>query len=450
MKNRSVKVKITVWMTMLMAVLAAFLMALMMFLSDSIATGTAMEQMTRIVRGNLDWVEMREGKLHLEEGFVFYQNGVSTLVYSKNGSLLAGQVPVTFTTSEAFQNGTVRTIDNGGNPYMILDVWVPSDWESGVWVRGVMEAPDTQELTEYLLRIALIALPVFMLLAAIGSYRIVRKALRPLDTITATAEAINEAKDLSGRIGLPEGKDEFSRLASDFDHMFERLERSFNAEKQFTADASHELRTPIAIIKGACEYAEKYDETPEDHQETISMIHRQAERMNILVSQLLSMTRMEQGTEKAHMEEWQLGDLVQSICQEENWRGSRFHLEVRSNAVVKADYDLMGRLIRNLVENGFKYGKPDGNVWVEVTHLNDEGLVAVRDDGIGIPEGEQDKIWQRFYQVDASRSEEEGTGLGLAMVRQIARIHGGYMTLESTVDQGSKFVLHLPLKTEEK
>ena len=315
MKNRSVKVKITVWMTMLMAILAAFLMVLMMFLSDSIATGTAMEQMTRIVRGNLDWVEIREGKLHLEEGFVFYQDGVSTLVYGKNGSLLAGQVPVTFTTSEAFQNGIVRTIDNGGNPYMILDVWVPSDWESGVWVRGVMEEPDTQELTDYLFRIALIALPAFMLLAAIGSYRIIRKALRPLDTITATAEAINEAKDLSGRIGLPEGKDEFSRLASDFDHMFERLEHSFNAEKQFTADASHELRTPIAIIKGACEYAKKYDETPEDHQETISMIHRQAERMNILVSQLLSMTRMEQGTEKAHMEEWQLGDLIQFICQ---------------------------------------------------------------------------------------------------------------------------------------
>ena len=445
MKNRSVKVKITLLLTMLMAVLAVLLFAFMLFISNTVAIQTARGQLTDTLRANLSYVEVTDRKPNIESGFSYYHNGISTLIYSQNEALIAGQIPVSFQAEVPFENGNIRTIDSGDSKYLLLDLWLAADWENGIWLRGLVEAPDSGALTKNLLLIALIALPVFILLAALGSYHIARRAFRPLEHITATAEAINEAKDLSGRIGLSPGKDEFSRLASDFDQMFERLERSFEAEKQFTADASHELRTPVSIIKGACEYAEKYDETPEDHAETISMIHRQADKMSALISQLLSMTRMEQGTENTKMERLELGEFAHALCKEQFWAETRLTFRASSEIYVRANQELLGRLITNLVENAFKYSNDEGSVWVTVTSDKNEALLSVGDCGIGIAPSEQEKIWQRFYQVDSARSNEEGSGLGLSMVKQIARIHGGYMTLKSEFGKGSIFTLHLPL-----
>lgn len=452
MKRLSVKLKLTAALTVLMALLAGLLLLFMLMISNQVALRTSMEQLKQTVTGNLNWVEVHDRKPTIGEGFVYFHGGVTTLVYSQNGALLAGQPPVAFATQEDFRNGLIRSVaaeSDGDSDYLVMDVWLPSDWEGGVWVRGLLEIPDNHMLTHYLLQIGAFTLPAFLLLTALGSWWITRRAFRPLDTITATAEAINEAHDLSGRIGLPPGKDEFSRLAAGFDDMFERLERSFEAEKQFTSDASHELRTPVAIIKGACEFAEKYEETPEERRETLSMIHRQADNMSTLIEQLLSMTRMEQGTEAFRQEVLDLSELVRTVCQEPHWLAFmqppvRLHLTLPSEAPVRGSREQLERLVRNLIENGFKYGQPDGQVWITIQCTASEVCLSVRDDGIGIPAEEQDRIWQRFYQVDPARSRDEGAGLGLSMVQQIARLHGGYMTLESIVDQGSIFTLHLP------
>ncbi|MGM9661797.1 MAG: sensor histidine kinase [Oscillospiraceae bacterium] len=444
MRNVTVKGRIAAWLTLLTALLAALLLAFVLSISSTVSSRTAMSQLAQTVRSGAGQVSLSQGKLTLEEGFLFYQNGASILVYSRDEALLAGQVPVSFTVEEPFQNGLTRTVSAGREEYLVLDLWVPSGWEDGVWLRGVMKAPENELLVRNLLLVGLVALPLFMALAALGSYLIARRAFRPLEQITATAAAINEARDLSRRIGLPPGRDEFSRLAAAFDELFERLERSFEAEKQFTADASHELRTPVAIIKGACEYAEKYDETPEERQETISMIHRQAERMSALIAQLLRMTRLEQGTEAARMEPVDLGELLRALCEEQGYDPARLTLELQEGVTVRGDAALLANLARNLVENAFKYGRPEGHVWVSAGREQGEVLLRVRDDGVGIPAAEQEKVWQRFYQVEPSRSGEGGAGLGLSLVRQIAQLHGGYMTLESAPGEGSVFTLHLP------
>lgn len=448
MKHSSVKVRISVWLTLLMALLAALLLAFMLTISSSVASQTAMSQLSQIVRSNLGQISMEQGKLTFGEEFSFYQSGVSTLIYSQSEALLAGQVPVSFLAEEPFQSGLTRTVSTGTEQYLVLDVWLPMDWENGIWVRGLMEAPENQLLTHNLLTVALVALPAFLILAALGSYWIAKRAFRPLDHITATAAAINEARDLSQRIALPPGRDEFSRLADTFDQLFARLEHSFEIEKQFTADASHELRTPISIIKGACEYAEKYDETPEERQETLAMIHRQAVRMSDLITQLLNMTRLDQGTELAHLVPVELLTLLRSLCQEQRNHRKNLILESSEEVIVPADVTLLSRLIQNLIDNGFQYAKPEGHVWLSVRRSQGEVLLQVRDDGIGIPLDQQEKIWQRFYQVDPARSDKGGAGLGLALVQQIAQIHGGYMTLESVSCVGSSFTLHLPDPTE--
>ena len=445
MKNMSVKLKITLWITVLMAALFVLLLLFMLGISRQVVYQTAMQNLSDTVQNNVSEVTLTDGKLQLGEGFVYYHSGISVLVYSQNETLLAGQVPVTFVAQEPFESGRTRAVLSGNESYLVMDLWVPAGWDSGVWLRGVVEAPDYRSTVRNLLYVALFALPIFILLTAIGGWMIVKRTFHPLDTITKTASTINEARDLSGRIGLPPGKDEFSRLAAAFDGMFERLEASFEAERQFTADASHELRTPVSIIKGACEYAEKYDETEEERKETLDMIHRQADKMSSMIAQLLRMTRLEQGTEVTRMEKTDLAQLARSVCAEQGYDAEHVRLEADKPVIVRVDAALLSRLLQNLVSNAIKYGKPDGHVWISVRCTAGEALLSVRDDGIGIAPEQQEKIWQRFYQVDASRGDESGAGLGLSMVQQIAQIHGGRMTLESILGVGSDFTLHLPL-----
>lgn len=444
MKKISVKLRITLWLTLMMLLLSGILLFFMLSVSSAVVDRTAREQLSQTMQRNLTQVDFKDNALDLGQDFHFYQSGVSTLIYNKNQALLAGQVPVSFKVDEPFQNGMIRMVNTEDTRFLVLDFWLPQTWETGLWVRGVMEAPDSSQTVRNFLRVALLAMPTFIALAALGGYLILRGAFRPLDRIIATAKAINEAKDLSQRIGLPPDRDEFSRLAGTFDELFRRLERSFEAEKQFTADASHELRTPVSVIKSACEYSRKYAETEEERQESLDTIQRQADKMTHLISQLLSMTRLEQGTEQARFETVNLGSLTRDLCRERNYDAQRLILEIQEDVTAKGDPALLSRLIENLIDNAFKYGRPDGRVWVSVSRRDGELLLNVRDNGVGIPPEEQEKIWNRFYQVDASRSGACGAGLGLSMVRQIAQLHSGTMTLESVPDVGSSFTLHLP------
>lgn len=445
MKHRSVKARIAAWMTLLTALLGVLLVVFMIGISHSVNVQTAAAILETSVKKNLEQIQFAKGKPQLESSFRFYQNGVTTLIYSKRESLLAGQIPVSFAASEPFQNGRIRTVDEKELRYLVLDLWLADGWENGVWVRGMIEAPESTVAAYNLMKVALVVLPVFLAMAAFGSYWMIRRAFRPLDSINATAAAINEARDLKRRIGLPPGQDEFSRLGSAFDHLFERLERSFEAEKQFTADASHELRTPVSIIKGACDYALKYDETEEDRQETLDMIKRQAEKMSVVIAQLLSMTRLEQGTEQVGMETVELYQFLRQLCKEQVYDESRVVLTTRQEGIyIQANPALLSRLVVNLIENALKYGRTDGHVWLSADREHGEVRLSVKDDGEGIAKEHQEKVWQRFYQVDTAHSGEMGAGLGLPMVSQIAQIHGGFMTLESEPGAGCTFTLHLP------
>ncbi|MFQ9411430.1 MAG: sensor histidine kinase [Evtepia gabavorous] len=158
--------------------------------------------------------------------------------------------------------------------------------------------------------------------------------------------------------GGASGGNEFSRLAATFNQMFARLEQSFEAETQFTADASHELRTPVSVIKSACEYGETYGETLEEQRETLAMIHRQADKMSQLIDQLLRITRLDQGTELARRERVDLAALAREVCAEGPWPQDRLTLEGGEPVFAQVDRALIARLLQNLIDNGFKYGKP--------------------------------------------------------------------------------------------
>ena len=444
MKRFSIKIKITLWYLLLMVIMMVMVLGFIVAISNSVTSQTAINQISAAVHSNLEQLDMTDGKLQVGEDFRFYQSGIYTVVYSSNETLLAGQLPLDFNEVEEFENGETRIVSVGDDDFYVLDLWRAFGWDNGVWVRGIMEVPESMTMIENLLMMAGVAMPLFILLSTLGGYWIAKRAFRPLEEIIATADSINEAADLSARIETPTGNNEFTRLAKTFDRMFERLEASFEAEKQFTADASHELRTPISVIKGACEYGMKYDETPEERQETITMIHRQAEKMSTLVSELLSMTRLDQGTERANFTEADLSALIKSICQEQTGECYILHCDIEENIIASIDVSLISRLLQNLLDNAVKYGRPDGSIWVSLCKREGEIQLSVKDDGMGIPAEHREKIWQRFYQADPSRSGDNGAGLGLSMVKKIAEIHGGYMSLESEEGKESTFTLHLP------
>ena len=447
MRRFKVKTKIAAWLTLLIGILTLMLLGFLLSVSGRVAQSNASRQLSNTVRQNAGRISVEDGTLKTSSNFMFYSGGVYSLVYNRGGALVAGQLPVAFTAAEPFENGVVRTVETERADYYILDLWVPESWDSGFWIRGLIEVPGQRETVISMLGVTLFVMPIFMALAALGSYFILKRAFRPLDHISVTASAINEARDLSRRINLPPGKDEFFQLADVFDKLLARLESAFETEKQFASDASHELRTPVSIIKSACETAEKYDETPEERKESLEIIHRQAEVMTRLIEQLLSMTRMEQGTELIQLEEIDLGEFVRIACKDimTGAYEKSLSLDLEDGIIVCGDRALLTRLLQNLIDNACKYGKDNGHIWVSVGKNENVAFLRVTDDGIGIPKEQQDKVWRRFFRADEAHSGESGAGLGLAIVKQIADVHKGYMTLESVPDRGSVFTLYLPI-----
>ena len=306
MKRLSVRKKLTLWMTALMLALVIVVLGFLFAVSSRVAMQSAQEQLESFVRGNLTSITMENDTLQFGEGFQFTRSGMYLLVYNASGALLAGQTPLSYPTSVPFENGLTRLVsdDQADDVYLTLDFWLPFGWDDGVWVRGVMQEPEVSDAMHRLLDISLLLLPLIVLVGGVGVYRIVRRAFQPIDRIVAAASRISEGRDLSQRIGLPPGKDEISQLAAAFDQMFERLERAFEAESRFTSDASHELRTPTAVILAQCREAEQHAKTLSDYAEAVEVIHRQADRMSGLIGQLLQMTHLEQGTVPLCLDCW--------------------------------------------------------------------------------------------------------------------------------------------------
>ena len=328
---------------------------------------------------------------------------------------------------------------------------VNSDGTAGtddIWIVGLLPEDSMANVTTSVVRLTCAGLAVIVFLAALGSCVIIGRSLRPLRRITESAREITDGSDLSRRIQLSPGRDEVHELADTFNDMMGRLERSFDAERQFTSDASHELRTPVTVILAECEMAEKMPEDTEAVQESVTEIHKQARKMSELIGKLLAYTRLEQGTRRIDREELDLSGLVEDVCEEQRTvaaQNIRIECETSPDVLVNGDVALLISLVQNLVTNAVKYGKDGGHVWVKVYSEGSKACVSVRDDGIGIGEEDLACIWNRFYQADRSRSDESrGIGLGLSLAQQIARLHGGRITASSRPGEGSEFIFSMP------
>ena len=440
MRFLTIKTRVTIYFTLMMLLIVGLVIGVILIAGRGVISDTAEGTLLDVVHDEIDDVEFDDGYLDLDE-LDFYRHNVYVQAYDASGLLLGGAGPSDFDGAAEFHNGEIRSVSVDNQPWLVYDLYL-ADSNGGVWLRGITSADNNFSAARVITILALIILPVLVVITAVIGWLIARHAFKPVRQITDTVDAINDGDDLTARIGLHRGRDEIHRLAATFDSMFDRLELSFNAEKRFASDASHELRTPVSIILAECEYARANAQTVEDYQESLDVVERQGRRMSRLINQLLNITRMDQGTQAISREEADFSELVDVVTDEAvRASGKDFTVEKHIEPGVTANIDvgLMSRLVQNLVENACKYTPDGGKITVSLHAAGGRATLTVSDTGIGIAKRDLGHIWERFWQADSSRGVDRGSGLGLAMVKQIADAHGGKLSVESEPGQGSSF-----------
>jgi heavy metal sensor kinase len=298
----------------------------------------------------------------------------------------------------------------------------------------------------------LLVTPLVLILSALGSSWLAARAFRSIHQLAYTAREIG-AKDLDQRVPVPEARDEVQELALIFNQMIGRLEKAFAQQRRFVADASHELRTPVAAIRSMTEVALSQLTESEDYVNVLREVNAEAERLGRLTNDLLALARADEGQVQFDSDAVRLdllaADAVESLEPLANERNITLSTETLQPATVRGDAARLIQVIIGLVDNALTYTNAGGFVKVSVEVQGTTAQLIVHDTGIGIAQEDLGHIFERFYRADPARSRSAGgCGLGLAIVDWVVRAHNGTVTVESQVGKGSTFTVTLPLEKD--
>ena len=450
MKRMSLKLKITLWYTAVMLAVSAVLLAVTVSVSQGMLEKTVADKLTSTVNDFSRRLFKPCGGQQPMPEKGFYENGIHMAVYGENGELIAGNIPFETDSPGSIASG-FSSDEKDGEKYFIYKKGVPDERSPRMYTVGIVPLSAESFALESTAKTNAALVIVMLLIAAGGGYLIISKALAPVKKISGTAKKISESSDLTQRINLPGGGDEIHALADTFDDMLDKIGQLVEKEKQFTADASHELRTPAAVIMSECEYMTDCDLSIDEMKESAESIKRQTERMTKLISELLMISRMDKNTIAAQFEEVDLSELLGFVCDEqEELHGCAVRLSrnITPEITASADRGLMTRLFINIISNAYSYIGNGDLISVSLYKSGGNVIFETEDNGIGITEEDLPKIWERFYRSDKSRTAENSanSGLGLSMVKWIAELHGGKVSAESTYGSGSKFIFSMPEK----
>lgn len=306
---------------------------------------------------------------------------------------------------------------------------------------------DNHELSQ-LLAILLLAGPLALAAALGGGYILARRALAPVGRMTAETEQITAHK-LHRRLNVARSDDELGRLAATLNGMMARLEQSFEETRRFTADAAHELRTPLAVIRNVVEVALRSHRDPEQYRRVLGDVLEEVERLTRLAEQLLFLCREDAGLMPLSMEQTRLDELVRESAEHMRAvveaKGLTLECSDFAPCQINGDADLIRRLVFNLLDNAIKFTPAGETIRVQLSLANGLAQLVIADTGIGIAPEHLPHVFERFYRIDPARGQEmSGTGLGLAICRSIAEAHKGQIALESEPRRGTRAVLTLP------
>ena len=306
-----------------------------------------------------------------------------------------------------------------------------------------------------LLGTMVVLVPIVLILSLGGAYWIAARAFSPVDQIINEVEAITDGRSLHRRLAVGESKDELDRLSATLNAMIGRLEHSFGALRRFTADASHELKTPLTVLRADVERAMNPTTPAAERLVALEEALHETTRMSDLVDSLLTLARADEGRFELVREPVALGPLVEDVMETAAILGEHAGLTVimpiNEGGTVLGELTRLRQLLLNLVTNAIKYTPRGGRVELSLTREEDTAYFSVRDTGIGIAAADLPHIFERFWRADRARSrasERGGFGLGLAISQYIAQAHGGSLSVQSRLGRGSTFTVALPIVTE--
>jgi heavy metal sensor kinase len=327
---------------------------------------------------------------------------------------------------------------------------IPPSGARYIIVVGASLEPTDEEL-ESLREILGYLVPLALLLAGFGGWLLARKSLSPVVAMAERAHRIG-AQNLSERLPVANPRDELGRLAQTFNELLARLETSLTRQRQFMADASHELRTPVATARTAASVALQQPHRDEhDYRDTLDIIEQQTTRLSRIVDDMFTLARADAGSYPVRPTPMYLDEVVDDVVRAARVLASPKGVSIEAATVPSVsftgDEDLIRRLLVNLLDNAVRHAPRDSTVRVDLTRTANGCAIAVTDRGLGIPAEAQPHIFERFYRADAARSRgrmDAGAGLGLALARWIASVHRGDIALTRSSGEGTTFTVTLP------
>jgi heavy metal sensor kinase len=388
----------------------------------------------------------------------------------KSDNLRNVQLPISLNALKNATKGSITFETNralGNTPLRIITFPVIEDDHVTKIVQIASSLEEVEDALNTLFLILIIAVPLALMIAILGGQFLAHKALKPVDNITQTARMIT-SQNLNQRIAPVKMKDEISRLIETFNEMISRLDQSFRQVKQFSSDASHELKTPLTILKGEVEVTLRKERSLQEYQQTLKSNLEEINRMSQIVEDLLLLSRADVGEIGLNQEDINLSEIFNEVVTQMDMLATSKKLRLFASNHHQ-DIHMFGDALRirelfiNLIENGIKYTEQGGAIRVALSKEYDplgrnssggtEGekeefvKIVVSDTGIGIAKEDQERIFNRFFRVDKARSREEGgSGLGLSICKWIVEAHKGEIRVESELGKGSSFIVKLPLK----
>lgn len=352
----------------------------------------------------------------------------------------------------SFGSETFKQVSWSGDEYWVLGRPFSLGQENLYLLAAAPEAGNDLVLGHFL-TILLASIPVLLLVSSVGGYFLSRRALLPVDRITAKARSIS-ITNLSERLPVSPTGDELERLAETCNDMLARLETAVNRIRQFTADASHDLRGPISFVRTVAEVALRSQQADADSRQAFTEIVEESAKASVLLEDMLTLARADADRAAAALAPLDLSAIVAETCEMARpLAADRSHilsvvLPGQPSVMVLGDFASLRRLFWILLDNAFKYTPSPGRIDVTLSRSDYEATVMVRDNGLGIRKEDLPRIFDRFYRTDPSRGQVEGSGLGLAIAKWIAEMHGAELSVASEEHAGTAFGVTFPLYSD--
>jgi heavy metal sensor kinase len=341
----------------------------------------------------------------------------------------------------AFNNGPqYDTVRYKGENYRVLYVALNKDniLSVGDSLR------DVEEEVAALKRVSLISFPLILAITSVMSWFLAGRALSPMVQLKSLAEQIRYGR-FERRIAVGVKGKEVDDLVRIFNEMLDSIEYSMEAQKRFTSDVSHEIRSPLTSLRGSIEVALRKKRTPEEYEELLGNNLSDIIRLSRIVDDLLFLAKADNNILELRKQSFDVNQLLKHIIERLRYEGLSIVEKYDENMEVYGDSSILEQAFRNLINNAIKYTPRGGTVTITSEAANDSVKVTISDSGIGIPDDEVPHVFERFYRVDKERSRKMGgTGLGLAITQWIVNAHGGQIIVKSTIGSGSDFVVVLP------